>query len=32
MEDLNLTAHEINPKWNYTIEPKNKIVKMNPKN
>ena len=32
MKDLNLTAHEINPKWNYTIEPKNKIAKMNPKN
>jgi len=32
MKDLNLTAHEINPKWNYTIEPKNKIVKINAKN
>ena len=32
MKDLNLTPHEINPKWNYTIEPKNKIAKMNPKN
>ena len=32
MKDLNLTSHEINPKWNYTIEPKNKIVKINAKN
>jgi len=32
MKELNLTLHEINPKWNYTIEPKNKIVKINAKN